>query len=94
MFNLRNNPLFSGWFKSGEKVESGNQRYKKIWKWCLWIFGVICLIPVLLFLLVYFGMFGKLYSKEELKNIQNYLASEVYSEDGKVLGKFYWENSK
>lgn len=92
MFNLRNNPLFSGWFRSGEKVESGNKRYKKIWKWCLWIFGVICLIPVLLFLLVYFGMFGKLYSKEELKNIQNYLASEVYSEDGKVLGKFYWEN--
>lgn len=68
------------------------ERYKKIGKWCLWIFGTLCLLPILLFLLVYFGAFGKLQTEEELKNIQNYVASEVYTEDGKVLGKFYWEN--
>jgi penicillin-binding protein 1A len=75
-----------------QNLKSVKERYKKIGKWCLRIFGIMCLLPVLLFLLVYFGAFGKLYSKEELKNIQNYLASEVYTEDGKVLGKYYWEN--
>ena len=65
---------------------------KKIIKWVLIICGALCLLPVLLFILVYNGAFGKLRTKEELKNIQNYLATEVYSEDKKVLGKYYWEN--
>lgn len=69
-----------------------SERNKKIKKWVLRAIGILFLLPVLLFLLVYFGAFGKLHSKEELKNIQNYLATEVYSEDGKVLGKYYWEN--
>lgn len=68
------------------------ERYKKIGKWCLLGFGIMCLLPVVLFLFVYFGAFGKIYSEDELKNIQNYLASEVYAEDKKILGKFYWEN--
>ena len=68
------------------------EQYKKIGKKCLWVLGGLSLLPILLFVLVYFGAFGKIYTKEELKNIQNYLASEVYTEDGKVLGKYYWEN--
>lgn len=68
------------------------ERVKKIGKKCLWGLGGLCLLPIILFVFVYFGAFGKIYTKEELKNIQNYLASEVYTEDGKVLGKFYWEN--
>ncbi|HET6228345.1 MAG TPA: transglycosylase domain-containing protein [Bacteroidia bacterium] len=68
------------------------ERVKKIAKRCLWVLGGLCLLPIILLILVYFGAFGKLYSREELKNIQNYVASEVYTEDGKVLGKFYWEN--
>src|SRR5690554_5563923 len=27
-----------------------------------------------------------------MKNIQSYVASEVLSEEGKILGKYYWEN--
>lgn len=61
-------------------------------KWTLRIAGILLLLPVLLFLLVYFGAFGKLRTKEELKNIQSYMATEVCAEDGKVLGKYYWEN--
>jgi len=68
------------------------ERFKKNWKKGLWVLGGLCLLPVLLLILVYFGVFGEIYTKEELKNIQNYVASEVYTEDGKVLGKFYWEN--
>ena len=74
------------------KLKNVKERYKQIAKWCLWIFGILCLLPIVLFLLVYFGAFGKLNTEEELKNIQNYVASEVCSEEGKVLGKFYWEN--
>jgi len=69
-----------------------SEKNKKIRKWTLRILGMLLLFPILLFLLVYLGVFGKLHSKEELKNIQNYLATEVYSEDKKLLGNYYWEN--
>ena len=64
----------------------------KFRKWILLLALVLLLFPLSFFMLVYFGVFGKLYSKDELKNIENYLASEVYSDDGQVLGKYYWEN--
>lgn len=68
------------------------QKYRKVVKWMLWTIAILCLIPVLFFISVYCGAFGKLYTKEELKRIQNYEATEVYSEEGNVLGKYYWEN--
>ncbi|HTB07946.1 MAG TPA: transglycosylase domain-containing protein [Bacteroidia bacterium] len=68
------------------------QRFKKY----LRIFWIIVLIPI--FLLVFFtfgaasGIFGKLPSFEELENPQTFLASEVYSCDNQVLGKYYVQN--
>lgn len=51
------------------------------------------LLALLVFCLsVYQGAFGALPSYAELKNIQNYTASEVYSEDEVILGKYYIEN--
>lgn len=41
---------------------------------------------------IYFGAFGKLPTQSELKEIKASVASEVYSADGKVIGKFYLEN--
>lgn len=35
------------------------------------------------------GLFGPLPNQQELSNIRNANASEVYTEDGKLLGKFY-----
>ncbi|MEN0004345.1 MAG: transglycosylase domain-containing protein [Bacteroidota bacterium] len=43
-------------------------------------------------LLVYWGAFGKLPTYSDLQAIQNHTASEVYSEDGTLLGKYYIEN--
>ena len=43
-------------------------------------------------LLTYRGTFGELPTYSELKNIQNSTASEVYTEDGILLGKYYIEN--
>lgn len=47
---------------------------------------------VLICCLVYFGVFGSLPTYGALSNIRNNTASEVYSEDGVLLGKYYVEN--
>jgi penicillin-binding protein 1A len=46
----------------------------------------------LLFFLVYVGVFGHIPTEYELKNVQNYLASEIYSADNVLLGKYYVQN--
>ena len=59
----------------------------------LWIvflsgFGLV----LLLFLFAALGVFGKMPSIRELQNPEADLASEIYSADGKLMGKFYAEN--
>lgn len=48
----------------------------------------------LFFLLVNFGLFGDMPEIKELENPANSLVSEVYSEDGVMLGRYYRENRK
>jgi penicillin-binding protein 1A len=67
-------------------------RWKKILKWSGIVLLVLLLIPVTFFLLVYNGAFGKVYTGEELRKIQNYVASEVYSADNRLLGSYFIEN--
>ena len=50
------------------------------------------LLLISLCFLVYFGSFGKLPGYPELRDIQNNTASELYSEEGALLGKYYIEN--
>ncbi|MEZ4963109.1 MAG: transglycosylase domain-containing protein [Saprospiraceae bacterium] len=55
--------------------------------------AVLGLFAVLFFLsLIYFGFFGKLPSKADLQDINQNIASEVYSADSVLLGKYYIEN--
>ncbi len=56
----------------------------------LGLLGMLALFIICL--LVYNGALGKLPGYPELQAIQNYNASEVYSEDGVLLGKYYIEN--
>jgi len=58
----------------------------------LWLFLAGLLLLVGFATSVYFGAFGKLPTKEDLKKINTRVASEVYSADGKIIGKFYLEN--
>lgn len=59
----------------------------------LWrAFGWGCLAIVLLFTLANFGVFGKMPSLKELENPEADLASEIYTADGKLMGKYYAEN--
>lgn len=65
------------------------------WRYIKWIWIIAFSPLILLFLvlfLVYLGAFGRLPSFEELENPKSVLASEVYSADQKLLGKYYIEN--
>ncbi|MDX8339610.1 transglycosylase domain-containing protein [Draconibacterium sp. IB214405] len=53
---------------------------------------VVFLLGCLFFVLVFLGVLGPVPSKSQLHQINNPLASEVYSIDGKILGRYYVEN--
>ncbi len=50
------------------------------------------LFVILIFLFANFGVFGKMPSLQELENPEADLASEVYTADAKLMGKYYAEN--
>ncbi len=54
--------------------------------------GVAVAAMFMLAAAVYLGAFGKLPAYAELRNIRNYNASQVLSEDNKILGKYYIQN--
>jgi len=69
---------------------------KREWKKYLIIFWSLLSIPFLVMILLFFllssGKLGYVPTFEDLENPKNNLASEVYSADGVLLGKFYLEN--
>lgn len=58
----------------------------------LWI-GFVSLVGIvaIIFALTAWGVFGKLPSLKDLENPQTFLPSEVYGDDGTLMGKFYEE---
>ncbi|MBN1338350.1 MAG: transglycosylase domain-containing protein [Bacteroidales bacterium] len=75
--------------------ESGNRDQGGIKKRLLifWsAYGALFLLVVVLFFLISSGRFGYMPSFQELENPQSSLASEVYSANGDLLGKYYIEN--
>ncbi|PCH69033.1 MAG: penicillin-binding protein [Bacteroidales bacterium] len=58
--------------------------------WSLFLIGI--LLVVLFFTGVSNGTFGFMPSFKELENPKNSLATEVYTTDDKLIGKFYYEN--
>jgi len=79
-------------FKTYPRSNSTNARAK----WILRGFGKLLLIGlgliIVLFFSTLFGVFGKIPSVDELRNIKNDNASELYSEDKRIIGKYYIEN--
>lgn len=69
-----------------------NNPFSRFFKW-LWILVFAGIVSFTLFVfMVSWGWFGELPPLEELENPKTYLASEIYSEDGVVLGKYYLQN--
>ena len=55
-------------------------------------FAIFLVAVVLFFICIELEVFGEMPSFEELENPKSMLASEVYSADGELLGKYYFEN--
>ncbi|MCL2041023.1 MAG: transglycosylase domain-containing protein [Bacteroidales bacterium] len=55
-------------------------------------FAIFLLCVVLFFACIEWEVFGEMPTFEELENPKSMLASEVYSADGVLLGKYYFEN--
>lgn len=73
--------------KASEKKEFG--KYIR-WFWGLFFLGI--LIFASLFLLASWGAFGNMPEFEELENPELNVATEVFSADGKTLGKYFKDN--
>lgn len=58
--------------------------------WRVFFYGLIAVVAI--FTAANFGLFGKMPSLKDLENPEADLASEVYSADGKLMGKYYAEN--
>lgn len=58
--------------------------------WRVFLGGFLLLL--LMFLCANFGLFGKMPSVEQLQNPEADLASEIYSSDGELMGKYYFQN--
>ncbi len=58
-----------------------------IWFWSVFLIGIAGV--TLLFLMIAKGNLGFMPTFEELENPPNILASEIYSEDGKILDKYF-----
>src|SRR5680860_1325997 len=74
--------------RSSKKASKKNAIFKAIGKTIVVFFLLGCLF----FILVFLGVLGPVPSKNKLHQINNPVASEVYSIDGKVLGRYYVEN--
>lgn len=74
--------------KKGNKKSSIKKFF--LWIWLLFMSPFIGFFSLLG--LASIGVFGKLPTFEELENPKSNQASIVYSQDGKVLGKYYIEN--
>jgi penicillin-binding protein 1A len=72
------------------KNSSSNKWVKRLWK--LFVAG---LLFILLFLLsIRYGLWGALPDTQELENPKTKLASEIFSEDDKVLGKMFYQEDR
>ncbi|MBR3847154.1 MAG: penicillin-binding protein [Alistipes sp.] len=60
------------------------------WLWVIVLFPIVLLL--LLLILTALGLFGRMPSFEELENPKSNLATEIYSEDGKVISTFFIQN--
>lgn len=81
--------------KYGSRVSNKSRGKTERSKWIkpFWIcYSVMLSILFLIFFLIAQGWLGFMPSFEDLENPKTNLATEVYSEDGELLGKYYIEN--
>lgn len=81
-------PIRSAW----ADYAKNNPRESKIVGWIIKIFGSILLIAFLTVLFTALGLFGHIPSTDEIKQLESANATEIYTGDGVLIGKYYVEN--
>jgi penicillin-binding protein 1A len=61
----------------------------RLFRWVAAFFILVCSLAFTFVFLVWAGLFGRIPGKKALKEIQNPMASEVYSADSVLLGRYY-----
>jgi len=78
-------------FNNTNGSKSGKFRFKFIKQ--IWIVGgVLLLIPVIIFTLISFELMGELPNTRKLENPKLPLATQIFSADGVMIGKYYLSN--
>lgn len=87
-------PISSVKTKSSARKSSGSSKSfgRKVSIFLLKTAIALFLLAFLLFLIVYVGFTGPVPSTEELQKIKNPVATEVFANDGRLLGRYYIEN--
>ncbi|HSO88017.1 MAG TPA: transglycosylase domain-containing protein [Draconibacterium sp.] len=75
--------------KGSSKKKSGKFSFLKL---VFHTIAILIFLAILFFVLVFIGVFGPVPSKQQLQVINNPVASEVLSAEGKVIGRYYIEN--
>ena len=78
--------------KNKTKEKPNNFKKYLLYFWSVFVLGILAV--VFIFLLAGWGAFGEMPTFEELENPETNLATEVISADGKILGKYFLENSR
>ncbi|MGE5447582.1 MAG: transglycosylase domain-containing protein [Bacteroidales bacterium] len=80
--------------KTPGKKKSGSSKSlgRRIFFFFLKAGVALTLLALLLFLIVYVGFTGPVPTMDVLQKIKNPVASEVYAEDGRLLGRYYVQN--
>ncbi len=78
--------------KNMAKKSVDKNKNRKIVRW-MWIVALTPIgVAVLMLFFAGIGVFGRIPSFEELENPKSNLATEVYSDSGKVIGSFFVQN--
>jgi len=87
-------PISSVKSKSSTRKKTGSTKSvkRKVFMFFLKAGAALVLLGFLLFLIVYVGFTGPVPSTVELQKIKNPVSTEVYSSDGRLLGRYYIEN--
>lgn len=81
-------PVTHSWEVYSQKHPRESRIISLVFRVFKWILGLLFLI----ILLTWLGFFGSLPDKDELRQIETANASEIYTSDEVMIGKFYTEN--
>jgi penicillin-binding protein 1A len=78
--------------KNKKRIKKRIYRKPILFIWGIFLIGVLCLF--FLFGGAAFGLFGPMPDLRQLENPRTNLASQIFSSDGEILGKYYLKDNR